>query len=1617
MTSSTTPMCRRWGAVLLSLLVARPAPTSVPNVGPWGERRRSSRGAGPSTGFWDTVPTGPARPAVSTRGWSRAPAGARPVLESLAPFGTVRRINWTSDTAPLVVHLQDVHANEGAQRNIGRALARLMERAPVDVLALEGAFGPLDIERFRRFADRDAVSVVADRLLVEGRMSGPVHAVLTSTAAAPAVRGVDDPDLHAANVEAYRRAEPLRGSALAAVARERAALAAAPAPAGLRALDAIVIGHHAGRVGLGPYVEGLFAAAGDAASAPTARLFVDLLARERRMDFPGVAEERRRFLETLIPRLTPAQSDRLVAAAVDHREGVLSHAAFYGFLEDLGRSHGVDFSGRIALHAYVRYVRQADAIDAEALHAELPRLEDVAYRRAATGPGARRWAALSRRVTLYEKLADFALTPLEWRRLRTEPGVGPDGVDWSPFRAFYERADDRDQSLAAAVSDEARPGTVRRIVLVTGGYHAAGVRAALVRAGLSVIEFVPRVDAVDRFDGVTALSAFDREKTPLEKLFRGDRLFLAPAPFAREDQERARATVPLVRELRDPSVDYSGESRDLVELSLSDSPPLTVEAADEPGGGAVLSVRNESTGEEVRVAARLDENGRLVDVRESTVVPGWGRAVSRWMGRGRAPRARVAGAGLLLWGDGRRLARARARLSQGRGAALTAGERRRSAREWTEELRAKGSLREFVFFGAADRAPGLDRALRAAVALFQTERPLSRDGRPIEFWAVDPEGLDAPDRGVALWEDSAERRTLRFRRGDLAAVQRALLTEEILPDFGPAGPSRAVDREIAAALAEDVLTEGIHLLPGDPWGLRDGEEARFRELTPAQHDRALRAAGRLRGRLPGIFASGASLAEEYWAVRTERLRDAGPRRRPALEGLVGWYGRARDAALRGDMTAGFVAREEVRVRFHRLAAEAGVATHLAPNGLSFGLQEGVSRLAAAVGLLSQARAAGGGQAAGSPTVVNGVSQALIDLSGPFVLYQKLPNGRDAFPVWLEGIHRRVTGSESPAANGVFFESLARALPTDAAAFARRSPGLVDFARLYLEGALSFNALQDAWESLFRSAERPPGATRGGLRTLLVTHTLGTPVGESFDRGAEDLAKILLDQAPVRFLGRGGWERLSSLEGAAAVPALTGLFWAAEVPDTAVSLEEGVDLLFKWIGGESGSADPESALRDHVLGWRLSRQEATAALPRLETLARAVLAEVAPSPAYEEVGSNVFEDMNKGGVDPAARAARWLQALGFLTFPGRFDPTNPEEPNPDMDLRVFGNSFRRVVFSADAVFAHARAVREVLRWERGERGVSSSRRVRRGDERFPWTGLPSRGQFPGAAVLAAVAGAGLWAVPGSASAAGLALPAFVDALWPIVALLAGAATAIHGVWRAYRAARDVPRRAASALGAAVAARSVAPLGAVLDELEAAPLSLDAAGSAALHVVRERGWERRSDFVETARAALRGQGVGMDFASVRAALAAVFTGDFPTSANAPVLRVWLADAALAGRVPRNPGVDVLIVALDDRADRTLRAAGHAPASGSGLVRAGALSLGAVERFVVARGYDPSRFAACRVMVPMGLPIQTDGARTDLFQRAIVVLMDALRGLPLRAIDLDALDRVARAIASAA
>src|SRR5262249_12345936 len=96
------------------------------------------------------------------------------------------------------------------------------------------------------------------------------------------------------------------------------------------------------------------------------------------------------------------------------------------------------------------------------------------------------------------------------------------------FEDFYFAAEHRDALMAARLIEEIRRTGADRVALVTGGFHSAGIDDRLVQEGFSTVSAVPRLTHADPSKGSAYLSEFLQEKTPLEKLVEGHRLFVAP---------------------------------------------------------------------------------------------------------------------------------------------------------------------------------------------------------------------------------------------------------------------------------------------------------------------------------------------------------------------------------------------------------------------------------------------------------------------------------------------------------------------------------------------------------------------------------------------------------------------------------------------------------------------------------------------------------------------------------------------------------------------------------------------------------------------------------------------------------------------------------------------------------------------------------------------------------------------------------------------------------------------------------------------------------------------------------------------------------------------------------
>jgi hypothetical protein len=541
-----------------------------------------------------------------------------------ASLGTIRGVSLPVGARPerIVLHIQDVHMNAEAQANIAGALRALIGARAAGFVGLEGAFAPVDVRRYRVFGNQAALRRAADWLLRQERVSGPGHVALTDGKDVP-FAGVDDAGHHAANVAAYRRAAPRAGTVRAALAAQRKDLerrkAAVFNPA-LKAFDERVQAYRDGKGSFGDYVRAVSPAGGD---APDVRTFLKALAAEENLDFKKVEAERVLLVESLLRRLSRPRIDALVRRSADYRLGRVRYADFYRELRELCADCGQSLSEFPAMDAYVRYVLLADAVSAEGLFAQSAAMEKSLYAGLARTAEEKSLVAASRLCRLRAGLADFSLTPSDWLEYRSLRAAAP-AADLSDFEAFYEEAQARDEAMAANLLAHPVPaGTAA--VLVTGGYHAPGVTERLTRAGCAVVSFVPALEKADLSQGSAYLGVFAREKTPLEKLFQGQKLFLSPRQFPPEQTGLEIPADVVLAEAVGPGAE--GDPQKTFE-SLSDDPRraecrVSVESAD---GGVRETVSR--GGDSVVLDGAVDGEGNL-RISESPAPDSWFRRLSR----------------------------------------------------------------------------------------------------------------------------------------------------------------------------------------------------------------------------------------------------------------------------------------------------------------------------------------------------------------------------------------------------------------------------------------------------------------------------------------------------------------------------------------------------------------------------------------------------------------------------------------------------------------------------------------------------------------------------------------------------------------------------------------------------------------------------------------------------------------------------------------------------------------------------------------------------------------------------------------------------------------------------
>jgi hypothetical protein len=548
-------------------------------------------------------------------------------------LGSIRNIfPPQSPENPIVVLLQDVHWNIDAQRNLSRLIQELSSfqwkdgKSTEMVLALEGAFGAIDISAFRNYGHPTILRRVADRLLLDRRIAGPLHGLLSGEKIPARIVGVDDRRHYQSNVMAYRTAIPHQKSLRNQLFQKRREFVKRQNTVfskGLKSFDYEARSYHEGKKSLSHYSRILASTySGNkqtfARENPTLSIFLQAVEMESSLDFNRVERERGQWLNQLTHFLSAEGRNSLIEAGISYRLGQISLSDFYQHLIAVGGTRA-PLANFPAMAAYTNYVLLGERVDPGKLFEEVTRLETALYDRLAESQEAKALVKDTRELDLSLRLVDFALTPPEWEAYKRWV---PENSNLEIFERFYREAEARDGTMAGALQSSLilskgnkgplgpRP-TPALGILVAGGFHGEGITKRLVNAGIGVITVVPRIKTLDDKPGL-ALSVFTQDRTPLEKLVSGEKLFLSEPVFD-PSRQALTALACAATGAADGLAIPPGEISNLLPTPLADLPTQVQTPSPHTG---VVSIQ--ARGGEVTVTSTLEnQGGQILSLTES----------------------------------------------------------------------------------------------------------------------------------------------------------------------------------------------------------------------------------------------------------------------------------------------------------------------------------------------------------------------------------------------------------------------------------------------------------------------------------------------------------------------------------------------------------------------------------------------------------------------------------------------------------------------------------------------------------------------------------------------------------------------------------------------------------------------------------------------------------------------------------------------------------------------------------------------------------------------------------------------------------------------------------------
>ena len=473
-------------------------------------------------------------------GYGASPAEAQPIeqtpltLDNLripTEHGTLKETHTAHE--PIIIHIQDAHANYEAQKHLAGILDYLIRAHGLTLILVEGGSRNDSLSYMRAYAPLEKRKQVAEEFLQSGKISGENYLDLT-TDYGFTVYGIEKPELYDQNMEAFFSVEQVQAKALGAMTGFRAAVESLKQqtyPEEVKGLELRELEVKEGRVPLAQHYQSLAEEAGKRkvavadAEFPNLLRFLKASRLEKELNFKAVETERTRFLETLTGSLPKIEMDQLLKQSLELKQGLITPATFYGHLQShLRPEQGKEYP---TLTQYISYLSLFEGIDHAALFNEVESLSGWVKDSYFKTKSQRKLAQAAKDVGVLEDLLELKLTPDSYDYYRTHkkefrPDAWADdlralGAEQKPpqifalnpgplngampsMASFYEIARVRDEAMVENALKQIKEFNVPFAVLVAGGFHTPAFERLFKEQKVSYAVVAPKVGKVTAAD-------------------------------------------------------------------------------------------------------------------------------------------------------------------------------------------------------------------------------------------------------------------------------------------------------------------------------------------------------------------------------------------------------------------------------------------------------------------------------------------------------------------------------------------------------------------------------------------------------------------------------------------------------------------------------------------------------------------------------------------------------------------------------------------------------------------------------------------------------------------------------------------------------------------------------------------------------------------------------------------------------------------------------------------------------------------------------------------------------------------------------------------------------------